>query len=110
MVVTGNAALDVAGLRRGEFGLDAEEADDVDALAGLNVVDRDPRSFDVVNVADGAAVLVQYRASGAPEEDVGQRAELLVVRALVDVADDFPFGARLLSVVVAQRDHDLEVA
>src|SRR5205823_14956273 len=105
MVEAGDAALDVARLGGVALGLHVQVADDVDALAGRDVLEGYPGRPDDADLADGRAVQPGDGPAGPAEEDVGQRGPLLVAGPLVDVEHHLPGGAGLHPVEVAERQH-----
>ena len=61
---------------------------------------------DRVHFADGRSVQTRDAPSDTTEEDVSERVALDVIGAIVDIEDDFPKGARLDVIAVADRQHD----
>jgi len=88
------------------FCFDRQVADNVDALAGGNVLEGYASCPDEIDLADSRTVQPGDRSAGPAEEHVSERGPLIRAGVVVYVEHDLPWGARLHAVEVADGHHD----
>src|SRR5579859_229647 len=103
VVEAGDPAPDVARVGGVGLSLDPEVADDVDTLAGGDVLQGYPGRPDGADIADCRTVQPRDRSASATEEDVGHRRLLFTAAAVVDIEHHVPRGAGLDPVEVMDR-------